>query len=113
MDGIIIATGSEVELAVQAQKELLKQDKDVRVVSMPSMDLFDQQSDEYKNDILPKNIRKRLAVEMATDFGWHKYVGLDGGVLSVNQYGKSAPAHIVIENYGFTVKNVVEKFLSL
>ena len=113
LDGIIIATGSEVELAVQAQKELLKQDKDVRVVSMPSMDLFDQQSDEYKNDILPKNIRKRLAVEMATDFGWHKYVGLDGGVLSVNQYGKSAPAHIVIENYGFTVKNVVEKFLSL
>ena len=78
LDGIIIATGSEVELAMQAQKALLEQGKDVRVVSMPSMELFDQQDDSYKEKVLPKHIRKRLAVEMACDFGWHKYVGLDG-----------------------------------
>lgn len=113
LDGIIIATGSEVELAMQAQKALLEQGKDVRVVSMPSMELFDQQDDSYKEKVLPKHIRKRLAVEMACDFGWHKYVGLDGKVISVNQFGASAPANIVIQKYGFTVENIVETYLSL
>lgn len=113
LDGIIIATGSEVELAMQAQKALLEQGKDVRVVSMPSMELFDQQDDSYKEKVLPKHIRKRLAVEMACDFGWHKYVGLDGKVISVNQFGASAPANIVIQEYGFTVENIVETYLSL
>lgn len=113
LDGIIIATGSEVELAMQAQKALLEQGKDVRVVSMPSMELFDQQDDSYKERVLPKHIRKRLAVEMACDFGWHKYVGLDGKVISVNQFGASAPANIVIQEYGFTVENIVETYLSL
>ena len=113
LDGIIIATGSEVELAMQAQKALLEQGKDVRVVSMPSMELFDQQDDSYKEKVLPKHIRKRLAVEMGCDFGWHKYVGLDGKVISVNQFGASAPANIVIQKYGFTVENIVETYLSL
>lgn len=113
LDGIIIATGSEVELAMQAQKALLEQGKDVRVVSMPSMELFDHQDDSYKEKVLPKHIRKRLAVEMACDFGWHKYVGLDGKVISVNQFGASAPANIVIQEYGFTVENIVETYLSL
>ena len=113
LDGIIIATGSEVELAMQAQKALLEQGKDVRVVSMPSMELFDQQDDSYKEKVLPKHIRKRLAVEMACDFGWHKYVGLDGKVISVNQFGASAPANIVIQKYGFTVENIAETYLSL
>ena len=113
LDGIIIATGSEVELAMQAQKALLEQGKDVRVVSMPSMELFDQQDDSYKEKVLPKHIRKRLAVEMACDFGWYKYVGLDGKVISVNQFGASAPANIVIQKYGFTVENIVETYLSL
>lgn len=113
LDGIIIATGSEVELAMQAQKALLEQGKDVRVVSMPSMELFDQQDDSYKEKVLPKHIRKRLAVEMACYFGWHKYVGLDGKVISVNQFGASAPANIVIQKYGFTVENIVETYLSL
>lgn len=112
LDGIIIATGSEVDLAMQAQKALLEQGKDVRVVSMPSMELFDQQDDSYKEKVLPKHIRKRLAVEMACDFGWHKYVGLDGKVISVNQFGASAPANIVIQKYGFTVENIVETYLS-
>ncbi|MEG0276091.1 MAG: transketolase [Coprobacillus sp.] len=113
LDGIIIASGSEVELAINAQKELLSQGQDVRVVSMPSMELFDAQSDEYKQSVLPKEMRKRLAVEMASDFGWHKYIGLDGKVLCVDKFGASAPADIVIKNYGFTIENVVNTFLSI
>ncbi len=112
-DGILIASGSEVSLALEAKKELKTQGKDVRVVSMPSMELFDIQDEEYKNKILPKSIRKRLGIEMATDFGWHKYVGLDGKVLSVNQFGASAPANIIIKEYGFTKENVVKLYLSL
>ena len=113
LDGILIASGSEVELAVKAQKVLFEQGHDVRVVSMPSMELFNQQDDAYKNSVLPLSARKRVAIEMACDFGWHKYVGLDGKVISVNQFGASAPANIVIENYGFTVENVVQTYLSL
>ncbi|WP_346965567.1 transketolase [Coprobacillus cateniformis] len=113
LDGILIATGSEVELAFQAQTELFKQGYDVRVVSMPSMELFDKQSDEYKELVLPRSMRKRLAIEMGTDFGWHKYIGLDGQMLSVNQFGASAPADLVIKNYGFTVENVVNTFLAI
>lgn len=113
LDGILIATGSEVSLAIEAQKELLKQGHDVRVVSMPSMELFDAQTAEYKETVLPSSMRKRLAVEMATEFGWHKYLGLDGRMLSVNQFGSSAPANKVIEEYGFTVENVVKTYLSM
>lgn len=113
LDGILIASGSEVELALKAQQELLNHGKDVRVVSMPSMELFEEQSQEYKESVLPKNMRKRLAIEMGTDFGWYKYIGLDGCMLSVNDFGKSAPAHVVIENYGFTVENVIKTFLAM
>lgn len=113
LDGILIATGSEVELAVKAQKVLLNKGYDVRVVSMPSMELFDMQDESYKESVLPKENRKRLAIEMASDFGWHKYVGLDGKVISVNQFGASAPANVIIEKYGFTVDNIVDTFLSL
>lgn len=113
LDGIIIATGSEVNLALKAKEELLNKGHDVRVVSMPSMELFDQQSDEYKESILPRSIRKRLGVEMGTDFGWYKYVGLDGKMISVNQYGTSAPANVVIPNYGFTVDNIVNTYLAM
>lgn len=113
LDGILIATGSEVELAVQAQKVLLEQGHDVRVVSMPSMELFDCQNASYKEMILPTHARKRVAVEMACDFGWHKYVGLDGKVISVNQFGASAPASVIIEKYGFTVDHIVQTYLSL
>ena len=81
--------------------------------SMPSQELFDAQSVEYKESVLPNATRKRLAVEMASPFGWHKYVGLDGKVLSVNTFGASAPASKVIEEYGFTVDNVVETYRSL
>jgi len=113
MEGIIIATGSEVSLAIQAQKILLDKGHDVRVVSMPSMDLFDQQDEAYKESILPSSIRKRLGIEMSSDFGWYKYIGLDGRMMSVNEFGKSAPASQIIENYGFTLDNVVKKYLEM
>ena len=113
LEGIIIASGSEVGLAIHAQEELEKQGHSVRVVSMPSMNLFDAQSDEYKESVLPNSCRKRLSVEMLSDFGWHKYVGLDGKTMCVDTFGASAPASRVIKEYGFTVENVVKEYNSL
>lgn len=107
IDAIIIASGSEVNLAMDAKEKLLQENIDVRVVSMPCMELFDEQDAAYKESILPTSIRARLSIEMATDFGWHKYVGLDGKTMSVNTFGASAPADVVIEKYGFTVENVM------
>lgn len=108
IDAIIIASGSEVSLAMQAKDELLKEKIDVRVVSMPSMELFDKQDSEYKESVLPSNVRARLSIEMGCDFGWYKYIGLDGKTMSVNTFGASAPADVVIERYGFTVENVIK-----
>lgn len=108
LDAIIIASGSEVNLAMEAKQLLLKENIDVRVVSMPSMELFEKQDTAYQESILPKTMRTRLSVEMASDFGWHKYVGLDGRTMSVNTFGASAPANVVIKNYGFTVENVIK-----
>ncbi len=112
-DGIIIATGSEVELALKAHDELLKQGIDVRVVSMPSMELFDAQSEEYKNSVLPNDVRKRVVVEAATEFGWGKYIGLDGKSVTMNTFGASAPAKVLFEKFGFTVENVVDTMKSI
>ncbi|TAH69470.1 MAG: transketolase [Anaerolineaceae bacterium] len=107
-DAIIIGTGSEVQLGIGAQEELLKEGIDVRVVSMPSMDVFEEQSDEYKESILPKSVRARVAVEALSSFGWGKYVGLDGTTVAMNSFGASAPANILFEKFGFTVDNVVK-----
>jgi len=107
-DGIIIATGSEVEIALKAKAELLKDGYDVRVVSMPSMELFDMQSPEYKEMILPNAIRKRIAVEALSEFGWSKYVGIDGKTITMNDFGSSAPAKVLFEKYGFNVQNIVK-----
>lgn len=107
-DAIIIASGSEVELALNAKEELIKDSVDVRVVSMPSMDVFEQQSKEYKEQVLPKEVRKRVAVEAASDFGWGKYVGLDGATVTMHGFGASAPASILFKKFGFTTENVVE-----
>lgn len=112
-DAIIIASGSEVELAVGAREELLKEGMDVRVVSMPSMDIFEEQSDEYKESVLPKAVRKRVAVEALSDFGWGKYVGLDGTCVTMKGFGASAPAKQLFEKYGFTIDNVVKAVKSL
>lgn len=113
LDGIIIASGSEVGLAMQAQSVLFDKGHDVRVVSMPSMELFNKQSDEYKESVLPNAMRKRLGIEMGSEYGWHKYIGIDGKMISVSEFGSSAPANIVIPKYGFHVDHVVETFLSM
>jgi len=108
-DAILLASGSEVHLAVQAQKTLREEGIDVSVVSMPSWDRFEQQDQLYKDSVLPPNVRKRLGIEMASSFGWERYVGLDGDILAIDRFGASAPGGKVIEEYGFTVQNVVEK----
>ena len=112
-DAIIIATGSEVQLAVAAKAELAKEGVDVRVVSMPCMDIFEKQSAEYKEAILPKNVRARVAVEALIDYGWGKYVGLDGAIVSMTDFGASAPAATLFEKFGFTTENVVKAVKSV
>ena len=112
-DAIIIASGSEVSLAVNAKGELKKDGIDVRVVSMPSMELFDKQSAEYKESVLPNAVRKRVAVEALSDFGWYKYVGLDGRVIAMEGFGASGPAATLFEHFGFTVDNVVKTVKSV
>ena len=107
-DAIIIASGSEVSLAVEAKAELAKKDIDVRVVSMPSMDLFEEQSAEYRESVLPDAVRKRVAVEALSDFGWYRYVGLDGAVVSMKGFGASGPAAELFEKFGFTTETVVK-----
>ncbi len=108
-DLILIASGSEVQLIYEARKVLLQKNIDSRVVSMPSMDIFEEQSDEYKNSVIPLSVRKRVAVEAATSFGWHKYTGLDGGIVSIDTFGASGPYNVLFKEFGFTVENVVKK----
>ncbi len=107
LDGILIAAGSEVNLAIKAQAELLKQGKDVRVVSMPSTFMFEKQTDEYRESVLPKEVTNRLAIEMGSPIGWYKY---SSKVLGIEAFGASAPGDEVIEKFGFTVENVVNTF---
>nr|AAA26967.1 recP peptide [Streptococcus pneumoniae] len=104
----LIATGSEVNLAVSAAKELASQGEKSRVVSMPSTDVFDKQDAAYKEEILPNAVRRRVAVEMGASQNWYKYVGLDGAVLGIDTFGASAPAPKVLAEYGFTVENLVK-----
>ena len=112
-DTILLASGSEVNLAVKAAKELEAAGTKVRVVSVPSMELFDAQDAVYKEEILPNAVRRRVAIEMAASLSWYKYVGLDGKVIGIDKFGASAPAQTVIDNYGFTVENVVAVVNSL
>jgi transketolase len=112
-DLILIGTGSEVALIVGAEPVLHQQALRVRLVSMPSWELFEQQSEEYRESVLPRAVRARLAVEAACSFGWERWVGPDGDVLSVERFGASAPGGQVLKEYGFTVDNVVERALAL
>ena len=107
-DAIIIASGSEVSLSVAAKEELSKEGIDVRVVSMPCMDIFEKQPSEYKEKILPKSVRARVAVEALSEFGWGRYVGLDGKTVCLDRFGASAPADVLFKEFGFTVENVVK-----
>ena len=108
-DLILIATGSEVHLILEAQKELKTDKIDARVVSMPCWNLFDKQPETYREKVLPKNVRKRLAVEMGSTVGWIKYTTDEGDVLGIDKFGESAPADEIMKEYGFTVENVVKR----
>ena len=107
-DAIIIATGSEVSLAIDAKAKLAENDIDVRVVSMPSMDLFEDQPEEYKNRILPKNVTARVGVEALAEFGWGKYIGIAGEFVGMHSFGASAPGGQLFEHFGITTDAVVE-----
>lgn len=109
----ILATGSEVQLAVAAQKALAEEGIQVRVISMPSWDLFEKQSKEYKNSVILPEVKARLAIEMAHPFGWERYTGDQGDILAIDRFGASAPGDRVIKEYGFTVENVVSKVKAL
>jgi transketolase len=112
-DIILIGTGSEVSLCVSAAEKLTAVGKKVRVVSMPSSTLFDTQDAAYKESILPKAVTKRLSVEAASSFGWHKYIGSEGDTVSIDTFGASAPGGICLEKFGFTVDNVLAKAKAL
>ena len=112
-DAIIIASGSEVSLSIEAKEALAKEGVDVRVVSMPCMDIFEKQPLEYKEKVLPKSVRARVAVEALSEFGWGKYVGLDGKTVCLDRFGASAPADVLFKEFGFTVDNVVKAVKSV
>lgn len=112
-DVILMASGSEVEQVMEAQQLLAQEGIDARVVSMPCFAMFDAQSEEYKESVLPKAVRARLAVEAATSFGWHKYVGLDGDVLTIDHFGASAPVGELFKRFGFDAQHVAQKAKAL
>jgi transketolase len=112
-DIILIGTGSELSLVLDAEKKLKEKGVKARVVSMPCWELFNDQDDEYKNKVLPPSVKARLAVEAGITQGWCKYVGLDGDVLGIDHYGASAPGGTVFKQFGFTVENVVSRALAL
>lgn len=112
-EGILLATGSEVFLATEAQKTLAAEGIDVSVVSMPSMDLFEAQSAEYKESVLPKSVKKRVAIEAGSPFGWERYMKCRGKIIGINHFGASAPGDKVLAEFGFTTENVVNTYKSL
>ncbi|MBO1217706.1 MULTISPECIES: transketolase [Mammaliicoccus] len=109
---LLLASGSEVSLAVDAAKDIEAQGKGVQVVSLPNWHAFDQQDAEYKASVLPASITKRVAIEMASSLGWHKYIGIEGKVITIDTFGASAPGDLVVEKYGFTKENVLNQVLS-
>lgn len=112
-DVILMASGSEVELIYKAADELEAKGIDARIVSIPSFEIFNAQDEEYKESVLPNNVRKRVAVEALTSFGWHQYVGLDGRVISLDTFGASGNASALFKQFGFTVENVVNETMKL
>jgi transketolase len=112
-DVLLLASGSEVSLAVEAQ-ELLKQEGiNASVVSMPSWDRFEKQDAGYKEEVLPSDVKVRLGIEMGSSLGWHKYVGDAGDVLAIDSFGASAPGETIMKEYGFTAENVVNRVKAL
>jgi transketolase len=112
-DLILIGTGGELQLCVNAAEQLRGEGKKVRVVSMPSWELFDEQDQAYRESVLPKAVTKRLAVEAASSFGWCRYLGNEGAMISIERFGASAPGPVALEKFGYTVDNVVSKAKAL
>lgn len=110
-DGILIATGSEVGLALKAKEELQKKGKDVSVVSLPSWERFEAQSEEYKDTVIPKKIKKRVTIEAGSTYGWAKYAGDHRVMIGIDEFGMSAPSDIVLRELGMSVENIVDKYL--
>ncbi|KAF0221356.1 MAG: hypothetical protein FD174_494 [Geobacteraceae bacterium] len=110
---LLIATGSEVSLAVAAQQKLSERNVRARVISMPSWEIFDEQPQEYRDEVLPSRLRKRLAIEAGVPLGWHRYVGGEGDIMGVERFGASAPGEVVFREYGFTVENVCRRALAM
>ena len=110
-DGVLIATGSEVGLALKAKEELQKKGKDVSVVSLPSWERFEAQSEEYKNTVIPPELKKRMTIEAGTTYGWAKYAGDHGVMIGIDEFGMSAPSDIVLRELGMSVENIVDKYL--
>lgn len=112
-DGIILASGSEVFLAIKVQQELAKNNEDVSVISFPSFDLFEKQSQDYKDSVLPAQVAKRIAIEAGSSFGWDRYIGNQGSTVTIDRFGASAPGPKVLEEFGFTVENVLKVYNNL
>lgn len=110
-DGVLIATGSEVGLALKAKEELQKKGKDVSVVSLPSWERFEAQSEEYKDTVIPKKIKKRVTIEAGSTYGWAKYAGDHGVMIGIDEFGMSAPSDIVLRELGMSVENIVSRYL--
>ncbi|HSN10126.1 MAG TPA: transketolase C-terminal domain-containing protein, partial [Hanamia sp.] len=110
---ILMASGSEVHLVLEAQEKLKEESINARVVSFPSWELFNAQSNQYREKVLPKKVRARLAVEAGSPIGWHKFVTDDGDVIGITKFGESAPGEEVMKEYGFSVENVVAKAKAL
>ncbi|MGO1059901.1 transketolase [Planococcus sp. FY231025] len=110
---LLLATGSEVSLAVAAQKQLAEEGISVSVVSMPSWDRFEKQDKEYKQSVIPKTVKKRLAIEMGSPFGWERYTGDEGDILAIDRFGASAPGERIMQEFGFTPENVVARVKNL
>jgi transketolase len=106
---ILMASGSEVQLCVEAAKKLMEEGRSIRVVSFPSWELFAMQDKAYRESVLPREVKARVAVEAGTGFGWERFAGCDGRIISIDRYGASAPAKILFEKFGFTVENVLAK----
>ena len=112
-DLILIASGTELELATKAAAVLRAEGRNVRVVSMPCVELFEEQDEAYRESVLPASVRKRLVIEASSSFGWHKYTGFEGDTVSIDRFGASAPGPLCLEKFGFTVDNVVAKAKAL
>jgi transketolase len=112
-DMILIASGSEIHLLIDVRQQLKEQMIDARIVSIPSWELFEAQSQEYHDSVLPPSVRPRLAVEAGVPQGWHRYVGDQGDVIGLDRFGASAPASVLMREFGFTVENILQKALGL